>query len=227
MRVINSLQGTAAVVVSADEVAPPNGIVVANLLDLVASTYKFASRPAPPNETIQLGGSQFAFQSGVLEAGNEKFPIVQLAILTNADVVTSVTTEIADKVLDDYMERLDKDLGFRFSSATKRRIYQSNLVVEFDNGIAEKIAALEKIENLLSREIKRELPFKIKRLAFGSGNIAPAFVPLSIATIENSDFFLDRRQDQDYSKNRYLCGAPVSTAEHIRIMSLFEKELAA
>jgi hypothetical protein len=227
MRVINSIQGTAAVAVSADEVAPPNGVVVASLLDLVANTYKFASRPASPGAAIPFVGAQFAFQSGVLEVGNEKLPITQLAILSNADVVTSTTTEIADKVLDDYMDRLDKDLGFRFSSATKKRIYQSNIVVEFEGGVEEKIATLGKIESLLSREIKRELPFKIKRLAFGSGNIAPAFVPLSIATIENSDFFLDRRQDQDYSKNRYLCGAPVSTAEHIRIMSLFEKELTA
>jgi hypothetical protein len=226
MKVINSVQGTVALEVSADDVAPPHGFVGNDLINLVGDAYHFAARPALPQGLLPGIMQQLAFQSGELQIGTEKFPIIQLVIRADADIVTSINTEIAEKIIDDYTERLDRELGFKFSTATKRKIFQSNVVVEFEEGIEKKIEALEKIENLLNREIKREdYPFKIKRLAFGFGRTS-ALPVLSPLTIERSDFLLERLGTEPYEKNRYFCGAPTGTSEHIRILELIERELA-
>jgi hypothetical protein len=226
MKVITSVQGTVALQVSADDVAPSRGIVISDLIRVIGEGYRFSVRP--PIQQGPLPGlmQQFVFQSGELETEQGKFPILQLVIRNDADIVTSVTTDIADKIIDDYMLRLDKELQFRFTSALKRKVFQSNVVVEFEEGLDKKIDALGKIETLLDQEIKRqEYPFKIKRLAFGFGPTAFQPIP-SLLAIERSDFVMERRDPEPYDKNRYFCVAPTSTSEHIRILELIEKKLA-
>jgi hypothetical protein len=226
VRFIHSIQGSVALRVSGDEVAPEGGINYREFFELVAAKYNFAVRPQlPPGVPFLPGGQTHIFQSGTFVSGGERWPIMQLASIPNGDIVTAATTEIADSVLNDYMAKLDEKLKFRFSSATKkRRSYQSNIVVQFESGIEERIEGLKKIEVFLAREIpRRGAPFKIKRLAFGYGNPIPT---LTLENIENSDFALERRGDEPYSENRYACSAPVSTSEHIRILEAMERELA-
>ena len=151
---------------------------------------------------------------------------MQLASVPNGDIVTAATTEIADAILNDYTKRLDDALGYRFASAMKvHKTFQSNIVVQFDVPLEEQIRGLLKIEACLAREIPRALlPFKIKRLGFGYGEIIPA---LTLETIDKSDFVIERRAGSPFSENRYFCSAPTTTIEHIRILSeVLERELA-
>ncbi len=73
--------------------------------------YRFSVLPPVQQGLLPGLMQQFVFQSGELETGKEKFPILQLVIRNDADIVTSVTTDIADKAIEDYMFRLS--FGFR------------------------------------------------------------------------------------------------------------------
>jgi hypothetical protein len=225
MKLINSLQGVTAIQVSADDVLPLRGLVISDLIRFIGDTYQFVIRPQITSELALA--QNFTFQAGEFSKGDDKFAIAQLSILPNGDVITAASTEISQMIMDDYIERLDNVLNFRYDSAEMRRLYLSGLVVEFEApGIAEKIESIAKIESILNREIHRaEVPFKIKRLAFGYGdvNVQPI---LSIDSIEKSDFVLERRTGEPYSKNRFYSSAPVSTSEHVRILNLIEQVLA-
>jgi hypothetical protein len=229
MKVIHSVNGTVALRVSGDDVAPEAGFLPQDLVELIATAYKFAVKPQlPPHGALQLPTQPYVFQNGVLVTGEKRLPILQIALVPNGDIVTAANTEVADTILNDYMKRLDEDLGFRFGSTkTDRRAYQSNLVVQFDLPLEEKLKGLMKIEAFLGREIPRNSgPFKIKRLAFGYGEIAA--VPIfSFEMIEGSDFVIERRAGEPYSENRYYCAAPTSTTEHIRILEVLEQELSS
>jgi hypothetical protein len=61
------------------------------------------------------------------------------------------------------------------------------------------------------------LPFKIKRLAFGHGDIAvTTAVPFTLDLLEASDFVIERRAAEPYSENRYFCSAPMRTQTILR-----------
>jgi hypothetical protein len=225
MKLINSLQGAAAIQVSADDVLPVRGLVINDLIRFIGDTYQFIVRPQITSE-IALA-QHFTFQAGEFSKGDDKFAIAQLSILPNGDVITATSTDIAQMIMDDYIERLDNVLNFRFGSAKMQRFYLSSLVVEFEApGIAENIESMAKIESILNREIHRpEMPFKIKRLAFGYGDVNAQQI-LSIDSIEKSDLVLERRSGEPYSNNRFYSSAPVSTSEHVRILNLIEQALA-
>jgi hypothetical protein len=226
MKVIATVQGTVGLFASHDDVAPPNGVAIGDLIRVIGDTYNFSVRPPPQHIPTPLS-SQLVFQSGVLELGNEKLPIMQLATFSTGEMITAVNTEIAEKVLDHYVAALDRELGYKFASAPSHKVYQSNIVVEFDQGFEEQIAALGRIEALLSSEIKRDDPFKIKRLAFGFGRVAPPIMlQPSLQAMEKTDFVIERRDREPYEKNRYFCGAPTTTSELIRIVEMIEKELS-
>jgi len=47
----------------------------------------------------------------------------------------------------------------------------------------------------------------------------------NIDQIERSDFLLERRAGASYQQNRYYSGAPMKTADHIRLLEIIEREL--
>jgi hypothetical protein len=64
-------------------------------------------------------------------------------------------------------------------------------------------------------------------LAFGSGDVINPQMQLqpNIDQIERSDFLLERRAGASYQQNRYYSGAPMKTADHIRLLEIIEREL--
>jgi hypothetical protein len=224
MKVILPFQSSAAIRASGDDVIPQNAENTDDLIALIGDTYKFSARPKFPPNTPPVLMQNLVFQAGVLVTEQEKITIHQLALVANGDIATASTTDLADLILDDLIAKLDSLMNFRYAHASLRRVYQSNLVVEFEKGLEEKIEAIKKIEHLLSREIDRpSLPFKIKRLAFGGGD-PPQPGMLTLDAIENGDFVMERRHGAPYAQNRYFCSAPVRTKEHIRILETLERE---
>ena len=224
MKVILSLQGTAALHVSGDEVSPERGIAIRDLITYVKTTYQFSVAPQFPANFPPALMQNIVFQSGVLIVENTKLPLHQLAMLPNGDMVTAQSTDVADAALDDITKRLDADLGYRYSTVTKKeRFYQSEIVVQFDDAIDQRISGLRKIEDILSREIKLPgfLP-SLKRLGFGQGDVTQG---ITFELVGKSDFLIERRSGSAYSENRYATSAPLPTAEHIRVLEVLEREL--
>lgn len=223
MKIVVPTHGTVALRISADDVVPPPGLMMRDLIEFVAATYQFSVKPQIPPNVAPFMVQNFVFQSGQMVSGDSKLAIVQLSIIPNGDVVTAATTDIADKILDDFMALLDLTFGFRFADAEKRRVYQSNIVVEFD--VEDKFDEFKKVEKILNGAGIRSAPFGIKRLAFGSGDIQQLQAANSIDDIENSDFVIERRAGEPYSRNRFFCSAPVTTAQHLDLLNKIESAL--
>ncbi len=226
MRFVHSLQGAAAVHVASDEVVPAKGLVSQDLIKLIGTAYNFSVKPQIPQGMLPALMLPYIFQAGwaVLEEG--KVPVYQLVVLANGDIVNSSTTELADKILDDYMARLDAELGYRFATAeTKRRTYQSHIVVDFDADFSMKVEALGRVERLLADTIHRPVPFKLRRIAFGSGPTIVQSTSITLEIFENSDFVIERRESDPHDEHRSYSAAPTTTTEHIRILEALESEL--
>jgi hypothetical protein len=225
MKLIVPLHGTVGVRVSADDVVPRQGAVMRDVVESVSASYQFAVKPIIPPGVAPFSIPNFVFQSGVLISGDDKWPIIQLAMIPNGDVVTAATTEIADMIVNDFMARMDATFGYRFGASDKIRVYQSNIVVDFEEQFDEKIAAFQKIKNILNGASIRSAPFEVKRLSFGFGDVPQLQSISTTEEIENSDFLIERRSGEPYSRNRYFCSAPMKTSDHVKLLQEIEKEL--
>jgi hypothetical protein len=225
MKFINSINGTVVLHVAGDDVVPATGAPQQKVIELIGSAFHFTILPQ-----VQIGApvgtdQPLLFQSGFLAKDGRTYAILQIASVMNADIVTAIDTSAADLILDDYIDLLDREMGFRFASAKKHRTYVSNIVIQFENGL-DTLKGIHKIEKLLNLRLpKRKEPYNIKRLSFGYG--VPIAVPtLALDISENVDFALERRAGHPYSENRYFCTAPLSTTEHIKIMEELEASLS-
>ncbi len=227
MKLVNSTHGTAAVHVSADDVVPRSGVDIRQLVEFVGKTYQFMAKPTFPEGVPPFVIPAFTFQSGVFVSGESKWPIFQLAIIPNGDVVTAPDTDIAERALNDFIALLDTEFGYRFAGAEKTYVFQSNVVVEFDRPLEEAIEAFGRIETILNGASIRPQPFKIKRLTFGIGEPVQAQVLNSTDDLQKSDFSIERRAGEAYEKNRYFSSAPCKTSDHLQLLQDIERAIGA
>lgn len=228
MRFVHSIQGAAAVRVATDEVVPEKGLVAEDLINIVGNIYNFTTKPEIPLGVLPALMLPYVFQSGSVIFEDGKFPVYQLVILQQGDIINSSTTDLADRILDDYMMRLDNELWYRFAqSKAKHKSYRSHVVVDFEAPIGTKIEALGKIENLLANELGRNEPFKLRRLSFGSRPVVQTTGIITLESFENLHFIIERRAGRPEMENRYYSAAPTTTVEHIRILEAIERELTS
>jgi hypothetical protein len=227
MKLITSNFGTASVRVSNDEVAPPNGFPYKDVVNFIAERYSFSVRPPDLGQLTQQANQPMVFQGGTFTLDDARVAVLGIALVADGDIVFAPTTELADKILNGLISDLDHLFGFRYSTSKQTRVYQSNLTVDFESGVEDKLEGIKKLQTILNREIGRPgEPFEIKRLAFGSGDVLnPQLQQPNIDQIERSDFLLERRAGATYKLNRYYSAAPMKTADHIRLLELIEREL--
>jgi hypothetical protein len=226
LKLITSIFGSAIVRATPDEVIPEAGIVPQDVFKFIGDAYSFANRPAlAPTTPLQIN-QIFTFQQGKLAVENSVYPIQQLSIFLNGDAVSAQNTDAADTVLTDFMRRLNEKFQYRYEPQSLRRSYVSGLVVQFDRGLEEYIAAFQKIGEILDREIPRpNFPFKPKILIFGNGDPSTVSAPNSLEDLAKLDFVLQRRLGEPYTENRYYSSAPLRTVDHLKMLQSIEEAL--
>jgi hypothetical protein len=224
MKLIVSHFGIAGVRVGNDEVSPARGFPSKDIIDFIAKRYSFSARPPDGAETqgIQLltfASGSFTLDQGLVGVGG-------ISLVLNGDIAFAANTDIADAILDDLTSQLETVFGFRYSTTTKRKVYQSHITVELNVGLEEKIAGLRGFETFLNKQLPRPTPpFKIKRIGFGYGDVPnPLQMQPSLEALESADFLIERRAGAPYEANRYYSIAPMKTDEHIRLLERLEAE---
>jgi hypothetical protein len=227
MTPIYNVFGVAAVRVSPDDILPKQGLLQRELIDFIGGLYSFGGRPdVPPGMPPQVM-PVLTFQQGLFRGTDVKIPIQQLLVFQNGDAVVASDTNAADIILDDYLDKLDSGLGFRYKGAPTKRIHVNNMVVEFNRDIDEIIPGLSEISRILTKEIPRDnQPFLTKRVMFGCGD--PVVVGLSsFEAIERADFTIEPRAGEPRARHRYFSSAPTSTGSHTRILEIIESAFSA
>jgi hypothetical protein len=222
MKLISTIQGSAALRYSPDETSPDTAVLMRDLVEFVGKTYNFSLTPE-----LQPGlilNPMFIFQGGELMHADVKIPITQITLVVGGLVVTAKDTDFADTVADDVVKRLDNDLGYKIARNIRTKYYQSHLVAEMID-FGERIGIFNRAEEILNKEMPRpEKRFDIKRLSFGGGDLQlqQLFSQFQIDDLPNGDFTIERRAGEPYSSNRFYCTAPMRTEEHVRVLGLIE-----
>ncbi|MFI5023974.1 MAG: hypothetical protein ACHQRJ_20275 [Alphaproteobacteria bacterium] len=225
MKVVSSIQGTAAVKYSTDEALPETAVLTRDLMAFLGDAYNFSQKPQVPSGLIPPD-TFFIFQSGALIIEDKKTPINQLVLGPGAIAVTARNTEIATNILDHIIGKMDAQFGYKIATSVRAKYYSSNIVIEFDPALENQIAALDRAQKVLEREIPRPgYPFAIKRLAFGAEPKPGQMISTSVDDLQNLDFVIERRAGESFSTNRYFSTAPLKTSEHERVLRLVEEAM--
>ena len=230
MRVIGYLTCTAGVVGRQEEIKPSRSLAIQQIADFLTSKFLFKVDPqssAFANEATQPGPQETAlrFEHGTFDQTGANVPIPRMIVALWSDpatvVVQSSDTESAELVLDEVISVLSES-GFR-NLATLRRLYSSNVVVEFDEAIERQVTQISAIQRIVSSALCKQFDLHdsvgLERLSFG---FDPAKIPSNKAAFVQG-FSLERRVGTDFKNNRYFSTAPIPSPQHVQVL----RELAS
>src|SRR6266851_2219041 len=204
MKVILGALGMVSVRVAGDDVVPERGLLQRDLVQSVGDLYSFAVRPnIPPNAPPQAFPI-LTFQQGRFVHTDGIFPIQQLVILQNGDLVAAANTDIAELVMNDYIEHLSTQLGFRYKNVPQTRYYASTLVVEFGEDFGNRISELQKILQILTDEMPSAgNVYHLRSVDFGYND--PITNLTAPEDLDRVGFKIERRIGEPYQRNRFFC----------------------
>jgi hypothetical protein len=222
MRVIGPDGARLIVPFAPEEVRPQSGFDTAEFVRGAGDRYNFVTRP---NLTELKGDySNLEFKTGSLSKGNKRISVISLSVLINGIVIDAVTTEDAELFFEDMFDWASGAFHLRRPTEQKR-LYISNIVVEFDRKFEEIIPAFQKILGIVNPEIKKFARIKVDanlvRLVF---NCDPQNIPPGTV---RTDFVIERRSGSTYDQNRYFCAAPFPTQTLIAKLEEIERALTA
>ena len=225
MKLLGSITGIAGISVAGEEIIPTSGLPYRDLIAYITRTYHF------PPQTLAVANQAelppiISFANGVFTSpAGERTAITQLIVGPDGDLVSAQNTEIAETILADYVQRLERDLKYRITGARINKIFSSAVLVEFDKRAVEAMnkspmgLALDKIQT------GEDVSNFLKRVSFGpnASNFSPA-TP-SVEQFISRDFIIERRANEPMTANRFYCTAPVPTKQHIQFLTEFERNL--
>lgn len=242
MKVISSHSANVVLRLPLDDIKPTVPYSPQTIIKAIAAKYGFsggaptvppsiptpgAGTPVLPVAAMGISMQPLLFLNGSAILDERTIGIAQLYLSIDLSqiIVTTDTTENGDLVADDILSILEADYKFREAKQRTLRTYGSSVIVEFERGLEDYISALTKIQELITpvcnQALQIDQPMKIERLTFGHD---ATLLPSSKVS---GNFLIERRVGHPFSENRYFCGAPIRTTEHIRLLEEIERAIAA
>lgn len=207
-----------------DDVFPKRGVLQRDLVAFISKRYEFNIKPMIP-EGVPAGAVPIlTFQSGQLLADDGKIPITQLAIFPDGWGVTAQETYLANVVLTDVLAQLTNAFAYRFTEANSPRSFSSGVVVEFDSQFVEQAGAAHTIQAVVNATLDPSANrYRFKRLALSPNSSNDSGPPVSVEQITPREFVIERRVASSLEGNRFFCGAPLPTDEHLQMLERLER----
>ena len=197
-----------------DEVKPIGGYHLPGLLAAIVERYELTKFPSL--EEAKAGGAKF--QNGRFAA--RKINIAELSIFNDALNVTTTDTSDSEIVLSDLFKWLKERFGFREPTTKPVRMFQSDLIVEFENDTSRALSLFSPLIEFVQKETESinglKKPVQFSRLDFGGD-------PKILGP--HTTFLIERRAGIPWESNRYFCKANMSTNAHIKALELLDKLL--
>lgn len=163
------------------------------------------------------------FSALFFEYRSEPVNIGEFTIYNDGIIASSTSTENAEAFLDDVFGLLRDHFGFRPIVSEVKRIFGSNIVVEFGASLSSAIRAFERMSQSVGESLNAvdgtSYPIELARLDFAL-NKDPEFRPPHIPR-----FMIEKRVNTPSSARRYISGAPIRTRDHLALLQQFEHEL--
>ena len=215
MKVISIETGRVLQLFVPDEIKPSGGIYLPELIKLVTERYGF-TKPATI-EMTDKGGAKFEY--GQLISGSRKVNLREVGIYNDGVIIVADNTTDADFATDDALMWARHAFNLREPDTKIPRRYTSQVVVEFEKPIDSALKAFDGVRRQLAETLKRSQGIDAKMDILKIGFNAD---PMSVPPLLNTEFLIERRLQQPYSKNRFFCTAQLRTEEHIKLLENFE-----
>jgi len=223
LKVIANHVGRVVILKPIDEITPSGGIAPDDMRSLIVERYGFTyvTSGSTPLEQIQKDG--FKFQMGKVQSSNRMFVIEELSIFNDGIVVAGKTTDAAEAFIADLTQWAKDSHGFRIDETFwKKKLFLSEMTVQFDRQISEVIASFHQISkvvgDLYGGTYGLSSPFNVSTLVLDYDR---ASVPPLAGTI--SAFKIDRRIAEPFADNRFFCTAALRTKDHVTALEAFEQ----
>ena len=207
-----------------EEIAPLGGIDGRLLVERVMERYIFRIGPDSNVPKQEIDKTGLKFESGQFGFNGERVNINDFTAYSDGIVATANTTERSEAFLDDIVKWLRIENGFRDFLSEPRRFFLSSIVIEFEGPLSHLLPSYQKIADSISKHLTTiyhaDVPIGLARIDFEfdkSGESAGLSVPR---------IMLERRPGIPFKRERYFCGAPMKTAQHIEILEGIERDLA-
>jgi hypothetical protein len=204
-----------------EEVAPVGGAPLDAIVASVAARYQFAKLPDLNASKTELDKSGIKFERGVLEG--TAINISDFTVFSDGIVVTAQTTEDAEVFWLDVWAWLRQGHGFRDFSTPPELRFVSQIIVEFERPLSAFISHFtnisSKVSNILGSIYDCPVPVGFARIDLAFDKVG------SKSSLNVPPFIIERRVSIPFDRERYMCGAPMRTRDHISVLEDIERLL--
>jgi hypothetical protein len=219
MRLVATEQGRVLDLVPIEEIRSNFGIYLPELIRKVVERYEFAAGP----ENLAKAASEGAkFQHGHFKVNDIDVVIKELAIYNDGIIVDTFNSNMSDTILDDLLVWTKQTFDTKDRISLPSRIYSSVVVADFEHDVEPILGKFMELGKLVSKSLRSTYGWNYE---YNLQRLALSVDPLVIPHLRNTQFFIERRQQISYSTNRYYCGAPLPTDQHIELLETMEQEL--
>jgi hypothetical protein len=219
MQVIGTEAARTSYIVAWEEIRPLSGITPNVLVPALTERYQFRFPPEPARSWVDSLSRVSEFRGGVFEYDGRQIPVLGIIIYSDAIAVECYHTDDSEIVMNDLMQ-WSRELGFRDPVRPLKKLYMSKLVAKFDTDLEGLFGRWSELQALMVNPATAHYgnisPFGALHLEFRSD--AQKIVNAALV----SNYVFERRLNEGYSENRYVCVAPLSTPEHIAFLERVE-----
>ena len=204
-----------------DELRPPRGLYIPDILQLVTQRYRFEK--VPTTLTPGTATNDLKFEIGIIALPSGNIPIQNLDIYNDGIVINARQTADADAVMDDFFEWASKTFGLRPPQTPIRRQYTSHVIIDFDHSINGLLKDFDRLCRLIETAYKSEndqfdYPLHFARFGLSAD-------PKELPPFAQTGFVMEPRGNHPYTANRYFSIAPVTTDRHLELLEKIEETL--
>lgn len=218
MQIIGTEAGRTSYLLAWEEIRPLAGMAPSVLVAALTERYGFRYPPEQPRSWAEAQNRVTEFRGGVFEFGGRQIPMAIIAY-SDAIAVECMNTDDSDAAMDDLMQ-WSREIGFRDFIRPPIKLYMSKLVVKFETELERLFKNWNELKSLMVQPAIAHYgnvePFGAIHIEFRSDSrkIYNSFLV--------SNYIFERRTNEEYAENRYVCTAPLSTSEHIALLGKLE-----
>jgi hypothetical protein len=220
VNLISTEHGQSLQLFVAEEIRPPSGLYLPDLIRMISEKYAFAVVPTNYETVIKEGAK---YKEGRLVTEGRTIAIKELGFFVDGVLAVTWNTDDAEVVLNDLIIWAAQNYGFREPRTKLPRRFVSSVVVEFDVELSRALTAFDELQEGFASEIKKshgiEPEINASRITFAAD---PTKLLRSEAPFE---FNIERRGGRPFSENRYFSSATLTTASHLDLLGAFEQRL--
>lgn len=217
MKVVAHDAAIATMVFVADEVRPLKGYHLPALLYAVGQRYK-ASK-VPSLEEARTAAAKF--ENALFEVDGRQIAILAFSLHSDGLSVTTSVTDDAEIVLNDLFTWLKSEFGLRDPVTPAMCLYQSDLVIKFDNDPEGAIGPLTSFLSFIQEQMTPADAPATKQVQFGGMYFGAD--PIGIGA--TPQFSIARRINTPWRLGLYFSKAHMKTSSHVQALEMLDSLL--